>query len=677
MNKLCVTVEEGTSKASFSRLPVNTEHGPQKRAILHAQTTQNETSQEPLRLDVVARNLVILFAVIVPVLVLYGFYLPWKTESAYFDNCLNFTSSDKWGIAFSAVVIYGVLLFVCSVVPTSCGGLGNYRPLEWGWPSFELAVDICNTPLYEILNATFISMFGFVLYLVTVDNMKLYSDNYNIRGSDDGPFYLLYSGTVNTTIWLEQACEYGGKCEDLAGKCGCASDRGDIELYNFGDPLSIDRSCQSYGNLFEIDWDSNTYYEQNEWFMVNLYVVDLVSRMVALFFYLTHCNESLLRTPRLVDIADYLSCMGVLIAAGIDKDLDLYSHLTRNGFNVLLWTAFFRVLRLIHFWDFIEDAVHKKDDTKDPERSVGAIYFPFGNVCIPRPAVSVLKITFLLLAYICAAASLVLACEFPCPILKGCQIYPDGAFDSDECNCNPSFRSYYQCIYFIVVTFSTVGYGDMYPSTNRSRSVIIATIACGVTLIPYLLGHLSQHLSGREEQATDEKWTPTQNGFDTPQEPGAKLQMRALARILQRLPPASDKSSEDEKLVELLKDEYNTEAATQSLTHYRWLVSQVAKAQRIVHLRLLCGIVGVPSCDMPKEGMKGEAMLLAEFFCALILGHSHEHFKEMESKSGCKNSKNVPDTKLSKLHFPSVVLKAFGDLGAKAAQADNASAYRH
>jgi hypothetical protein len=54
---------------------------------------------------------------------------------------------------------------------------------------------------------------------------------------------------------------------------------------------------------------------------------------------------------------------------------------------------------------------------------------------------------------------------------------------------------FFECFYFIVVSISTVGYGDINPTTTLSRAVIICMIVVAAILIPIQLKELTQLLS--------------------------------------------------------------------------------------------------------------------------------------------------------------------------------------
>lgn len=89
-------------------------------------------------------------------------------------------------------------------------------------------------------------------------------------------------------------------------------------------------------------------------------------------------------------------------------------------------------------------------------------------------------------------------------------------FDLDSCDCAPNHCvgvytrgdsrqepsqikcihiPFFQCFYFIVVSISTVGYGDINPTTTLSRTVVILMIVIAAILIPIQVKELTQLLS--------------------------------------------------------------------------------------------------------------------------------------------------------------------------------------
>lgn len=57
-----------------------------------------------------------------------------------------------------------------------------------------------------------------------------------------------------------------------------------------------------------------------------------------------------------------------------------------------------------------------------------------------------------------------------------------------------SIRSYPQALWYTLVTFSTVGYGDVYPTTTFGKIIGSMTIICSVGLIGYTVGKLGEQI---------------------------------------------------------------------------------------------------------------------------------------------------------------------------------------
>ena len=55
---------------------------------------------------------------------------------------------------------------------------------------------------------------------------------------------------------------------------------------------------------------------------------------------------------------------------------------------------------------------------------------------------------------------------------------------------NAKNLNYHECLYFVVVTLFTVGYGDLMPETNFGMFIVLFIIIFTIVLIPYQTNEL-------------------------------------------------------------------------------------------------------------------------------------------------------------------------------------------
>ena len=166
-----------------------------------------------------------------------------------------------------------------------------------------------------------------------------------------------------------------------------------------------------------------------EWLIIGLFIVEYLLRL----WVAEHKVKHFLSIYSLIDL--------VAIAPFFFIDASLQSL---RIFRVL------RIMRLIRFLD--------------------GPHFFFGT--IRRTQLIILRIVFILISIIFVSAALIFQAEH---------------------EANPEdFRTFFDGIYFAVVTVTTVGYGDITPTSTYGRVVTVLVILGGIVLLPWQIKNLIQ-----------------------------------------------------------------------------------------------------------------------------------------------------------------------------------------
>jgi voltage-gated potassium channel len=118
-----------------------------------------------------------------------------------------------------------------------------------------------------------------------------------------------------------------------------------------------------------------------------------------------------------------------------------------------------RVVRVLRFYRFTRDQ-----------------HFFFGTVTLGTLRVMKLLLTVLVIFFVSA-----------------------GLFYSVEVTTNPAVSNFGDAFYYIVVTVTTVGFGDIIPTTQAGRWVTVAAILSGIILIPWQVGRIVREWSSGEK----------------------------------------------------------------------------------------------------------------------------------------------------------------------------------
>ncbi|MBX0284924.1 ion transporter [Haloarcula salinisoli] len=74
-----------------------------------------------------------------------------------------------------------------------------------------------------------------------------------------------------------------------------------------------------------------------------------------------------------------------------------------------------------------------------------------------------------------------------------------GLFYSVESTVNPDVETFGDAFYYVVVTVSTVGFGDIIPATAAGRWVTVAAILAGIIVIPWQAGKIVKEWRTRDK----------------------------------------------------------------------------------------------------------------------------------------------------------------------------------
>ena len=184
-----------------------------------------------------------------------------------------------------------------------------------------------------------------------------------------------------------------------------------------------------------------------------------------------------------VDGVEIGTCCAVALARILEARG--YAGWALGGYSPFIVCGLFRFVRLLRFERF---CVMRYGENGAPWKSAM-------NGPMVRFYMLILKVG----ATICAAACIVCAAEYPC--VERAEKLED---DLQLNDCNARFRHYQDCVYFLIVTFSTVGYGDMYPATRLGKGVVVFVLLFVLCFLPSLLSDIAE-LSDGDDTSSEEQ----------------------------------------------------------------------------------------------------------------------------------------------------------------------------
>lgn len=152
-------------------------------------------------------------------------------------------------------------------------------------------------------------------------------------------------------------------------------------------------------------------------------------------------------------------------------------------YNAYVGSGIFRFLRL--------RKTLKKLDIYEKQRDVVVKFYTKTYVLTWRSA-GMIILALQVGQYILSSCSMIMFAEFPCMLLE-----PE--------HCNENFHYFHRTLYFIVVTLSTVGYGDMSPCTDFGVVVLTLIVVIGALNVPLAVQQFHNlWLGGRVDETAEE-----------------------------------------------------------------------------------------------------------------------------------------------------------------------------
>lgn len=120
--------------------------------------------------------------------------------------------------------------------------------------------------------------------------------------------------------------------------------------------------------------------------------------------------------------------------------------------------------------------------------------YRLGPLTLSKRTAFLLLLLFKILLFICSAAALVLALEFPCAAVAPADLVA---------GCTTQLQRFHIAVYFLVVSLSTVGYGDVNAATDLGRCLMTAIIIVALIEVPRQIQAMNDVNREEEEESME------------------------------------------------------------------------------------------------------------------------------------------------------------------------------
>ena len=235
-------------------------------------------------------------------------------------------------------------------------------------------------------------------------------------------------------------------------------------------PSSSADPSASYGS-YEVDFSEPSEFIQLEYFLIVSFSLDYLLG----FFVAVHKWRHVLSYYGVIDLACFI---GVSYFSFFPQDA-LYNYYLLQG-----PLRFMRMRRALKGLDHL---VQSKGRTP--------VLYRWGAVSLTKQNAMLALVSFRLFLYLMSTAALVLAVEFPC---RQVATHPE--------LCTGVLQRFHLCVYFVVISISTVGYGDIVCVTDLGRMLMIFVVIGALVQVPVELDAWKEvQKAARERQVKEEE----------------------------------------------------------------------------------------------------------------------------------------------------------------------------